>query len=402
MTTSRTTVTTAGLGRALLGRQHLLERASGEPVPLVRHLVGLQSQNPPSPYLALRDRLTGFAHADLSALVASRRVVRLAVMRSTVHLVAAEDAHVLAALSAPRLRRDLRGNADRRADLEGTDVDAVAADARGLLEDAPRTAPELGAALAARGHPGRPDTLAMVARCLLPLVQLPPRGEWRRSGRTTWTTVEAALGPGPDLDLADPAVRDSALGVLVERYLAAYGPATVADAQSWSGLTGLQPVVDALGDRLRRVRHERADDLDGAGTRPRELLDVPGAPLPDADVPAPVRLLPDFDDVLLAHADRTRIVPAAVKPHLASKNGMPPPTVLVDGRVAGGWRVERERSGGRGSARRETAVLRVTPWTAWTPAQRDEVVAEAEAVVRFWADDADGHRVDVDPPAAAG
>ncbi|GIG29885.1 winged helix DNA-binding domain-containing protein [Cellulomonas marina] len=378
-------LTTRVLGRTLLARQHLLARTDADPLSVVGHLIGFQSQNPSSPYGALWARVVGFTHAALADATADGRVLRLAVVRSTVHAVLAQDAAALAVVSAPRLERDLLGTADRRAGLAGTDLAAVARDARELLAAAPLTAAELGPALAARGHAGDPAHLAMVARCLLPLVQVPPRGVWRSPARTRWRPLDVPAG------LEEPDVRRAALEGFVERYLAAYGPASVADLQTWSGLTGLRAVVDGMRERLvvRRT-------APGVGTAAgRELLDVPGAALAPGDVPAPVRLLPDFDDVLLSHADRTRVVPTELRPHLASRNGMPPATVLVDGVVAGAWRVVRERTGARG-ARRERAVLHLQPWCRWTAAQRAEAVDEAGRAVRFWADDADEHAVVLD------
>lgn len=383
-------ITTRGLGRALLARQHLLARTDAPAVAEVTHLVALQSQNPASAYLALHARVAGFAHDDLAAAMLARRVGRLALLRDTVHLATAADALALWPLLAPVLRRNLTANASAAPTLRQVDLDDLRRAALDALADGPLTAGDLGARLALTWPGLDPRALAMGARGLLPLVQVTPRGVWGRRLATTWTTAEAWFGA----PLAEPADPADALAALVRRYLAAYGPATVADAQRWAGLTRLAAVVDRAG--LVEVVH-----VDGPRGRGRTLLDVEGAPSPDPDTPAPVRLLPDFDDVLLGHGDRTRIVPADVRPALASRNGMPPGTVLVDGTVAGTWSLRRERlprPAGTPRGRRERAVLTVTPLRRWSRADRTAVQTEAEQVVRFHADDAAEHAVEVTEP----
>lgn len=388
-------ITTRGLGRALLARQHLLGRTDAPAVDVVRHLVALQSQNPSSAYLALHARAAGFTHADLADAMTDRRVARLALLRDTVHLVTADDALGLWPLLAPTLRRHLTANVSAAPTLRQVDLDDLRSAALDALADGPLGARDLGARLAATWPDLDPTSLAMGARGLLPLVQVTPRGVWGRSMATTWTTAWAwfgtAGGPG-DADLAEDD-RVAALAALVRRYLAAYGPATTADVQRWSGLTRLAPVVDRLRPELVEVLH-----VDPPSGRPRVLLDVPDAPRPPEDAPAPVRLLPDFENLLLGHDDRSRVVPPEVRPALASRNGMPPGTVLVDGVVAGSWVVRRQRlprPAGAPRARRERALLTVTPLRRWTRADRRAVLAEAERLVRFTADDAAEHAVAV-------
>jgi len=384
-------ITTRGLGRALLARQHLLARTSASPVDEVAHLVALQSQNPASAYLALHARVEGFAHEHLAAAMLDRRVGRLALLRDTVHLVTAADALALWPLLAPVLRRRLTADVSAAPTLRQVDLDDLRRAALDVLADGPLTAGALGARLGATWPGLDPRALATGARGLLPLVQVTPRGVWGRSLATTWTTAEAWFG-APVTEPADPA---DALAGLVRRYLAAYGPATVADVQRWAGLTRLAAVVGRAG--LVELRH-----TDGPGGRERVLLDVAGAPLPDPDSAVPVRLLPDFDDVLLGHDDRTRIVPADVRSALASRNGTPPATVLVDGTVGGTWALRRERlprPAGSPVGRRERAVLTVAPLRRWSRADRAAVLAEAERVVRFVADDAAEHVVAQADPA---
>ena len=382
-------LTRAHLNRALLARQHLLERRTGPATEVVDHLVGLQAQNAWSPYVGLWSRVEGFRTDELAAAFWDRSVTRIAVMRSTIHLVTAADALLLPGLIAPLLAKDLRVNAQHGAALRTLDLAELTAAARELVEAEPRVTTELGRLLAQRWPDVSPGTLAYGARGTLPLVQVPPRGVWGRSGATTWTTAWAWLGPelteaAPDL--TDPQVLPAEQERLVRRYLAAFGPASVADLQNWSGLTGMRAVVD----RLDLVRY-RAEPSPGA-VRERELLDLPGTPLPDPDVPAPVRFLPDYDNVLLGHADRTRIISAEHRPYLASPNGVVPATFLLDGRVAGTWGVPRDRKAG------SPATLTVRPFAPLTGAQREELQAEAESLVGLMAAEADERRVVVVDP----
>ena len=380
------------LGRALLARQHLLERLPAEadgPALVERltgHLVGLQAQNPLSPYVALWGRLQAFAPGDLSATLLDRRTARIASMRSTVHLLTAPDALTLPALTARRLPRETR-------DLPPAVLDRIAAHARALVEEAPLRANQLGTLLAPEFPDVPPADLAYAARCLLSLVQVTPRGVWQASMATTWTTAESWFGSeraAEAPDLTDPDVRAQVLGALVLRYLAAFGPATVADVQAWCGLTGLAPVVRALGDRLVQLQSSEPT----AGRPRRVLLDLPDAPRPDADAPAPVRLLADFDNVLLSHADRARIVSDDVRRRLVTPNGAGPGTVLVDGEVAGVWRLRRDATT-TGGVRREVATLVMEPFVALTSAQQADVRDEAERLLSFLARDAHDQRVQV-------
>jgi hypothetical protein len=241
--------------------------------------------------------------------------------------------------------------------LAGVDLDTVLARAREVLEERPRTPSELGAALA----PDQPDrdmtSLAYAARFLLPLVQVPPRGLWGRIGRPTNTTAEAWLGAPMD---AHPSIDD-----LVLRYLAAFGPATVGDIRVWSWLTGLREVVDRLRPRLRTFRDE-------AG---RELFDVPDGRLVDEDEPAPVRFLPQYDNVFLSHDDRSRILTSGVTViELTWRGG-----VLIDGFVGAAWRIRRER--------RQSSMI-VTLYVPATAPQRVEIEEEAARLFAFVAADA--------------
>ncbi|MFE4518747.1 winged helix DNA-binding domain-containing protein [Kitasatospora sp. NPDC056783] len=340
------------LGRALLARQHLLARTGPAPAALVRHLVGLQAQAAPQPpYLGLLARIDGFASERLSTLIERRAVVRTALQRGTIHLVTAEDCLTLRPLLQPMLDEALRTTYGKR--LTGVDLDALAAEARELVETEPRTFQRLGALLAA-SRPGHdPSALAQAARCRLPLVQVPPRGLWGRGGPAAHTTAEAWLGRPLD---PSPSPDD-----LVLRYLAAFGPATVADVRKWCGLSRLGAVVARLAPRLLVFRDERG----------RQLYDLPEAPRPDPDTPAPVRLVAPFDNLLLSHADRTRVLPEEHRARVMTRNGIVHGTLLVDGLVAGTWRLTGERE------------VAVAPFGPLGRADRRAAEAEAERVLAF-------------------
>ncbi|GAA1368034.1 winged helix DNA-binding domain-containing protein [Catellatospora chokoriensis] len=351
------------LNRALLSRQLLLSRARIPVHDAVAHLFGLQAQAPNPPYVALWNRLEDFAPGELSRLITDRRAVRIALMRSTIHLVTADDCLALRPVLAPALERGLAAAYGKQ--LTGLDLDAVAAHGRELVEAQPRTFAELGELLAQRfpGYDG--GALAPVVRIRVPLVQVPPRGLWGSSGQAAHTSAESWLSAG----LAVPSADD-----MVLRYLAAYGPASVRDVQAWAGVTRLKEVVERLRPRLLALRDEHGV----------ELFDLPDAPRPEADVPAPVRLLGEFDSVLLSHADRTRIISDEHRKRIFTVNGIIRATVLIDGSVAGMWRMERER--GR-------AVLAVEPFTEFTAADRDAVAEEGARLLAFAAADAAAHEV---------
>jgi hypothetical protein len=310
------------LGRATLARQLLLDRAS-LPVPRVlEHLVGLQAQAPDAPYVGLWSRLAGFEATELARALTERDAVRVRLMRATVHLVTADDCTVLRPWVQPVLDRCFAGQAFAR-QLAGVDIGEVIAAAAALLTQAPMTGAELRRALGRRWLGRDPAALGYAVTYLLPVVQVPPRGIWGDRGPARWASAEAWLGRSLD-GRPDP-------GRLFARYLAAFGPATVRDVQVWSGLTRLAEVADRLGPALRRFRGE-------AG---QELLDLPGAPRPGPDTPAPPRFLPEYDNVLLSHADRSRIVPGNRAIPLPPGNGGTRGTLLADGMFQGTWEITR-------------------------------------------------------------
>ncbi|HTI30245.1 MAG TPA: winged helix DNA-binding domain-containing protein [Methylomirabilota bacterium] len=356
------------LNRATLARQMLLERVAMTPYDAVRDLVGLQAQTPQSWYLSLWSRLADFDPVATGRLLEERRLVRIPVMRSTIHLVTDDDALLLRSFTQPSIDRSLRGAWAQR--LEGIDFAALVDEARTFVGEAPRTPADLLAHLDAR-WPGRDrQTMTNAVRALVPLVQVPPRGVWRRSGAVKLAALQGWIGR------AMPATVDPEPVVL--RYLAAFGPASVMDAQAWSGVTRLGEVFERLRPRLVTFR-------DDAG---RELFDLPHAPRPDPDIPAPVRFLADFDNVLLSHADRSRFIGEVERKLFTYVDGPYPGMVMLDGLAVGQWHLRRE-----GVA--VTAVVRlVRPLSG---SEEAAVRSEADAMLRFSVPDADEYVLELAP-----
>ena len=305
------------LNRATLARQLLLERAAMPALDAVAHLVGMQAQVPLNPYTGLWSRLAGFEPAELAMLVLDRKVVRIVVMRATIHLVTAEDCLLLRPLTQPVLEKELARHPEFAPALKGVDLAPVLTYARSVFAESPRSTGQLRAVLGQRFPELHAGALAYACRCLLPLVQVPPRGVWGQAGQVTLTTAESWLGR--------PLVAQPSIDDMMLRYLAAFGPASVADAGTWSRLTGLREVFERLRPGLMTFRDERG----------RELFDLPDAPRPDPDGPAPARFLPEYDNLLLSHDDRSRFTgepfPAAGPVH---------GTFLVGGFVAGVWALD--------------------------------------------------------------
>jgi hypothetical protein len=337
----------------------LLERAEMPAIEAIEHLAGMQSQAPQAPYVGLWTRLQDFGTGELSDLITSRRAVRAPLMRATLHLVSARDCLAFRPAVQPVLER---GFAGAPFDIAGVDVTRLLEAGRELLEHRPRTRAELGPLLAERWPESDPASLAQAITYLIPTLQVPPRGVWGKGGQARWTTVESWLGR--DLDVDPSAER------LVIRYLAAFGPATVRDIQVWSGLTRLAGVIDGLRDRLVAFRDE-----DGG-----ELFDLPDAPRPDPATPAPPRFLPEYDNLLLSHADRTRVITGGervpLQPGLGGRYGM----LLIDGVFRGTWRITRQR---------EAAVLHVEPFGPVPRSERDTIAFEGERLLRFAVEDAE-------------
>jgi hypothetical protein len=347
--TSDEVLSLRALNRALLARQLLLERRAVSVADAIEHLVGMQAQEPQAPYIGLWTRLAGFAPEELSELIAGRGAVRGGLMRATLHLVTTRDWARLRPLTSPVLARGFAGSQFSKA-ISEVDLEQLLERGRELLAEKPRSRAELGPLLAEHWPDADQTSLAYAVTYLEPVIQVPPRGLWRQGGQARWTTASAWLG---DELAAEPATED-----LVLRYLAAFGPTTVKDIQAWSGVTRLSNVTERLGDRLRVLYDE-----DG-----RELLDVPEGALPDPGTPAPPRFLAPFDNAILSHADRRRIIATEYRDAVSSDRQLR--TFLVDGFVAGLWRLDG-------------ATLRVRPFERLSSADRRAVIDEGERLSRF-------------------
>ena len=347
-----TVLDSRALNRATLARQLLLERAELPVLDAVRHLGGLQAQEPQEPFTGLWSRLRAFDPAALDALLTGRQVVRTHLMRRTVHLLAAGDVLAWRSRFDAMLRQRVVGT--YRRELEGVDFAELAAAGRAVLADGePRSMGELARAVADRWPAPGPRPLGeLLVAALIPSAQLPPRGLWRAKAGVRNLPLAAWLGR--DVEPLDP--EDGAGRALVRRYLAAFGPAATADLRAWSGLAGLPAAVKALRDELAVFRDERG----------RELLDLPDAPRPDPETPAPVRFLPAFDNAILGYDDRSRIIDDVHRGLSVAGERV----VLVDGRVSATWTADDD-------------TVTVRPLRPLAKAERDAVTEEGGALAAF-------------------
>ena len=353
------------LGRALLARQLLLARVQMPATEAVEHLVGLQAQASTPPYFGLWSRVSQFDPRELERTLIERETVRLKLMRGTVHLVTVRDALHLRPLVQPAIERGHNG-AFRRA-MAGVDHQRLATVVRELLADGPMTARALARQLIERGIGEDLAAITNATHTFAPLVQVPPRGLWRDGGQAQFATLESWTGRKLD--------HDPSIDAVVLRYLRAFGPASALDAQRWSGLSRLKEVLERLAPQLVKFRSEEG----------RELFDLPDAPRPDGEVPAPPRFLGQFDNVLLSHADRARIIPPETPFATQLTQGRDRERfvnhLLVDGLLRGAWWIERE------PPTRATLIIR--PLGKLSRAEREDVAHEAQRMLVFAADQAE-------------
>jgi hypothetical protein len=309
----------------------------------------MQAQAPQSPYVGLWSRLAGFRAEELSELIESRAAVRGTLMRVTLHLVTARDYLALRPVLDEMIAKRFRSSPFARG-LDGVDLDALLAFGRALVEEEPRTRSELRPLLAERWPDREPDDLVYAISYLLPLLQVPPRGLWRRSGQARLTTSDAWLG-APLEDVREP-------DDMILRYLRAFGPAAPADIRMWSDMPGLRAAIERMRPSLRAFEDEHG----------RELLDVPDGPLPDPDTPAPPRFLPEYDNVLVAYDDRSRVIPPEHHKRVVRNLGRRP--LLINGEVRAWWKIK----GGN---------VMVEPFEPLSKSDAAAVSAEADALLAF-------------------
>ena len=367
-------ITLRGLGRATLARQLLLDRSAVSPVEAVAALVGLQAQEARPPHIGLWSRIEGYRRRAVLDSCRERALVRAPFLRGTLHLTTARDYLAFRPVLQSVFAAGMKMLGDRAA---GLNVPAVVAEAeRMLAADGPLTFTAIRDRLQVIFPDVNERALGFAVRMQLPVVMWPTEDAWGFPADAAFATAESWLGRSISLDDGDPA----ALRELLRRYLAAFGPATAADAQTWSGLQKLAPVLRAMRDELLVMRDERG----------RELYDLPDAPRPDPDVPAPLRFLPEFDNLVLGHADRTRVIPEAYRGRIVTKNLRVRATVLWDGRAVGTWRWTAAKRG---------ATLTVEPFEPLPRAAVRAIGSEGERLLRFIEPDAAAHAVVVADPA---
>ncbi|HEV2460389.1 MAG TPA: winged helix DNA-binding domain-containing protein [Ktedonobacterales bacterium] len=347
-------LTLRDLNRATLARQMLLERTSLPVTDAIERLGGMQAQLNSAPFVGVWTRLQDFGRAQLAEAIERRAVMKATWLRATLHLLTAADYARFRTTLAPALA----GAADSIIERRGVQFDreAVLAAARRFIAEQPRTFAEISAMLSALLPEEDVGAMRYTVRTHLPLVQVPSPGGWSYPSQPAFALAEPWIGRTVD---SEARLRELAL-----RYLAGFGPASPADMQTWSGLPKLKDLFEQSRPELRVFK------TDGR----RELFDLPNAPLPGGDAPAPVRFLPEFDNLLLSHSNRTRILADEHRSRVYLPGLRVAATILVDGFVQGVWSVERAR---------KAATLVIAPFGALSARDRDALAAESERLVRF-------------------
>ena len=349
------TLTNRQLNRTHLRRQHLLERSSMSTGDMLREIVGVQAQEVKDPYLGLWCRIANFEHEQLASMLLDRSAVRASLMRGTIHLVTAEDYEMLFPVTYALHLRAVHSVASAKL-VPPEHHAAITAQARELLSNEPLTAAQIGEKLADFWPGLEARSLSQIVRFLLPLIQTPPRGVWgaKNSSRPAWTMPDSWLGVEILEKVAPP-------HEMIRRYLNAFGPATLPDITAWSGVTNLKTPLMELGEEVVTYKDESG----------KVLYDLAGLEIVPEDAAAPVRFLPGFDNALLGHKNRTRIISDEHRAIIGTPNGMFASTFLVDGFVAGVWRVMNEQ-------------LQLVAFDKLSKLDVREVESEAERLVPFW------------------
>jgi hypothetical protein len=353
------------LNRSLLARQMLLAREEVSALAAVERLVGMQAQQPQPPFVGLWTRMSRFEREDLLQSLRAREIVRVTMMRGTLHMMSAADYRTFRGTLQPMLTAGM--NSILRERMAALDLAALLDAAKRHFGTRPSNFTALRGTLTETFPHGEERAMGYAVRTHLPVVAVPDDSSWGFPADPDFTLAETWLGALPD-------TRERPAD-LVLRYLGAFGPATAADFQAWSGVSGAKTIFETLRPRLHVVRDDRK----------RELFDLPDAPRPAEDMPAPVRYLPGFDNAILAHADRSRIIADEHRPRVTTKNLIVLPTFLVDGFVAGTWKCELSK---------KTALLTISPFTRLARAAKTELTHEAEALLQFLEPGADRWVVD--------
>jgi hypothetical protein len=352
------------LNRATLARQMLLERESLSVRAAVERLIGLQAQMAQAPYVGLWTRLQNFQRTDFASRIDSHEIVKATWIRATLHLLTAADYIRFRATLQPVLEGASAEIAKRR----GGDFDLthVLSNARAFIAEKPRTFAEITAMLEALLPDVDVGAMRYTVRTHIPMVQVPTSTIWSYPGNPQFTLADSWIG--------QPFTADADFRALFFRYLAAFGPASATDMQTWSGLAKLKDAVEKLKPELVIYRDEQN----------REIFDLPDMPLPDSDTPVPVRFLPEFDNLLLSHAKRTRILADEYRSKVYLPGLRVAATILIDGFVAGTWTVTKKKG---------VAALTIVAFDTLTPQNRADLAEEAERLIRFIETDAKSYEI---------